>query len=104
MQPKPTALGATRWTGGASWNPDGSVDDAPNSGPINGIIRCGSAAETQSQVESTGVYDSTVFEILFPEGGCVEPSSGNSLTIDGPTEGQPIIWFNFDDSTSARTY
>ena len=97
-------LGATRWTGGASWNPDGSVDDAPNSGPINGIIRCGSAAETQSQVESTGVYDPSVFEIVVPEGGCVEPSSGNSVTIDGPTEGEPIIWFNFDVRPSAGTY
>ena len=97
-------LGATRWTGGASWNPDGSVDDAPNSGPINGIIRCGSAAETQSQVESTGVYDPSVFEIVVPEGGCVEPSSGSGVTIDGPTEGEPMIWLNFDVRPNAGTY
>ena len=97
-------LGATRWTGGASWNPDGSVDDAPNSGPINGIIRCGSSAETQSQVESTGVYDPSVFEIVVPEGGCVEPSSGSSVTIDVPTEGEPIIWLNFDVRPNAGTY
>ena len=97
-------LGATRWTGGASWNEDGSVDDAPNAGRINGIIRCGSAAETQSQIESTGVYDSSIFEIETPEGGCVEPSSGNVISVQGPTEGQPIIWFNFDVRPSAGTY
>ena len=97
-------LGATRWTGGASWNADGSVDDAPNSGPINGVIRCGSAAETQSQIASTGVYDPSLFEIVPPAGGCVEPSSGNSVSIQAPTAGEPIIWFNFDVRPSAGTY
>ena len=97
-------LGATRWTGGASWNADGSVDDAPNAGPINGVIRCGSAAETQSQIESTGLYDPSIFEIVPPAGGCVEPSSGNSVSIQAPTAGEPIIWFNFDVRPSAGTY
>lgn len=97
-------LGATRWTGGASWNADGSVDDAPNAGPINGVIRCGSAAETQSQVESTGFYDPSIFEIDVPEGGCVEPSSGNTLSISEPTEGEPVIWLNFDVRPNAGTY
>ena len=96
--------GAQRWTGGASWNPDGTVDDAPNAGPINGIIRCGSAAETQSQVESTGFYDPSVFEIEIPEGGCVEPSSGNTVTIQAPTPGEPVIWLNFDVRPAAGTY
>jgi len=97
-------LGATRWAGGASWNADGSVDDAPNSGPINGVIRCGSAAETQSQVASTGFYDPSIFEIDVPDGGCVEPSSGNAVAITEPTEGEPIIWLNFDVRPNAGTY
>ena len=39
---------AQRWTGGGTWNPDGSINDAPNAPAPNGIIRCGAAAETQS--------------------------------------------------------
>ena len=69
-------LGATRWTGGrVSWNPDGSIDDAPNAGPVNGVIRCGSAAETQSQIGSSGVYDPSVFEVVMANNNCIEPST-----------------------------
>lgn len=89
-------LGATRWTGGASWNPDGSIDDASNAGPINGVIRCGSAAETQSQIGSTGVYDPSVFEVVMATNDCVDPSTGNVVTVSTPTEGEPVIWLNFD--------
>ena len=96
--------GATRWTRGASWNEDGSIDDAPNAGPINGIIRCGSAAETQSQIHSTGIYDPDVFEIVPPASGCVEPSTGNIVSIGAPTEDEPIIWLNFDVRPNAGTF
>ena len=97
-------LGTGRWTGGASWNPDGSIDDLPNSGPINGIIRCGSAAETQSQIGSTGNYDPSVFEVVMDNPVCVEPSSGNSVTISPPTSGEPVIWLNFDVRPYAGTF
>ena len=89
-------LGATRWTGGASWNPDGSIDDAPNAGPVNGVIRCGSAAETQSQIGSSGVYDPSVFEVVMANNNCIEPSTGNTVTVSTPTVGEPVIWLNFD--------
>lgn len=29
---------AQRWTGGAAWNPDGTVNDSNSAGPPNGII------------------------------------------------------------------
>jgi len=69
-------LSAVRWEQGAAWLPDGSIDDSPGSGPVNGIIRCGSAAETQSQVDPTAIYDPAVFEIVVPSSGFVNPSSG----------------------------
>ena len=39
-----------RWTGGAHWNSDGTINDLPNNPAEHGIIRCGSSAETQSAV------------------------------------------------------
>ncbi|KAL1503625.1 hypothetical protein AB1Y20_012101 [Prymnesium parvum] len=88
--------GATRWENGASWNEDGTIDDLPTAGPINGIVRCGSSAETQAQLKHTGVYQSDQFLISLPANTCVEPSSGAIVNPTPPTEGQPVIWFNFD--------
>ena len=54
------ALGATRWTRGAAWNPDGSVDDAPNSGPINGVSF---AVEVQPRPNRRWIH--RVFDLMF---------------------------------------
>lgn len=97
-------LGATRWVQGASWNLDGSVNDAPGQADIKGVIACGSSANTQSQIQPTGLYDPVVFGIETPAEGCVEPSSGAAVAPLGPTEGEPIIWLNFDVRPSAGTY
>jgi hypothetical protein len=87
---------AIRWTGGAHWNDDGTINDLPNNPPPHGIIRCGSAAETQSNISSTGFYDPTSFTIGFDNVDCIDPSSGEIVTADLPTPGEPIIWLNFD--------
>ena len=87
-----------RWEGGGTWNDDGSIDDSPNSDEPNGIIRCGSSAETQSQVPvfNNCVYDPASFEIDVSGGGCVDPSDGSIIDVMNPTPGEPIIWLNFD--------
>src|SRR5262245_6901297 len=70
-----------RWEDGAHWNPNATIDDAPNAPEEQGIIRCGSSAETQSQVEPGGcVYNPAQFLIDVAGGGCVEPSSGNTVS------------------------
>lgn len=95
-----------RWAQGASWNPDGSINDAPNAPAPNGIIRCGSSAETQSQVAPINncVYDSTRFEIDPTLAPCVDPSTGAEVTIRPPENGQPIIWLNFDVRPNAGSF
>src|SRR5690606_918223 len=60
-----------RWTGGAHWNANGTINDAPNAPSPLGIIRCGSSAETQSQIAPGNkcVYNPDQFAIdisLFP--------------------------------------
>lgn len=95
---------AVRWEQGAAWLPDGSIDDSPGAGPVNGIIRCGSAAETQSQVDPTAVYDPEVFEIVVPSFGCVNPSSGEEVSVLAPTVGEPVIWLNFDVRAYSGVY
>ncbi|MCB9051955.1 MAG: SprB repeat-containing protein [Lewinellaceae bacterium] len=97
---------AQRWTGGATWNPDGSINDASNSPAPNGIIRCGSSAETQSQLSpiNSCVYNSAVFPIdptLVP---CVDPSTGANVNVIPPTEGKPIIVLNFDVRPGAGSF
>jgi len=54
-----------RWTDGAHWNPNGSINDAPNAPQEQGIVRCGSSASTQSQIEPVNhfVYNTGLFVI-----------------------------------------
>ena len=94
-----------RWEKGASWNPDGTVNDSPSQDAIKGIIKCGSAASTQSNIMSNCTYDSTTFLIdtsVFPD--CVDPSNGNIVIIAPPTQGQPLIWLNFDVRAFAGSF
>ncbi|NNC84937.1 MAG: hypothetical protein HKN75_02580, partial [Bacteroidia bacterium] len=95
-----------RWEEGAHWNSDGSINDAPNAPSENGIIRCGSSAETQSQVGPLAncTYDSASFAIDISSFPCVEPSSGNIVFPLNPTNGQPIIWLNFDVRPDAGSF
>ncbi|MGB7841533.1 MAG: hypothetical protein WBL21_01990, partial [Salinimicrobium sp.] len=92
--------GAIRWEGGASWNDDGTINDKPpQNEPVKGIIKCGSSAETQSDVipYNGSVYTESSFLIdVESEGGCVNPSTGEVAYPENPEEGQPVIWLNFD--------
>ncbi|RZW50535.1 MAG: hypothetical protein EX263_07595, partial [Flavobacteriaceae bacterium] len=99
--------GAQRWLDGAAWLPDGSIDDnvAQNDFP-KGIIKCGSSAETQSQVGpyNNSIYDSTQFEIDVSSDTCIDPSTGLVVTPLNPTDLQPIIWLNFDVRPQAGSF
>ena len=86
-----------RWEKGAHWNEDGSIDDAPNAPSPLGVIRCANAAETQSQIVPNGcTYNPEEFTIDVSGSDCIDPSTGESVAVDNPTEGEPIIWLNFD--------
>ncbi|UJH89798.1 hypothetical protein LZ575_12265 [Antarcticibacterium sp. 1MA-6-2] len=83
--------GTMRWSGGAHWNLDGTIDDRPNAPQPNGIIRCGSSAETQSNIlpYNNTVYTPGVFEIdVESGGGCVDPSTGILAEPKNPTPGE----------------
>lgn len=100
---------AQRWTEGAAWNGDGTVDDSPaqNYQP-KGVIKCGSAAETQSniQVVNNCVYNPLAFEVNVQNGGggCIDPSTGQITYPQNPATGTPMIWFNFDVRQYAGTF
>nr|WP_321235628.1 T9SS type A sorting domain-containing protein [uncultured Psychroserpens sp.] len=98
--------GAQRWTQGSTWLPDGSIDDAPNAAFPNGIIRCGSSAETQSQVMpyNNSIYDSSQFEIDISGIPCIDPSTQTTVFPVNPTNGQPMIWLNFDVRAYAGSF
>jgi hypothetical protein len=103
---------AQRWTGGATWNTDGTIDDTPNAGDgkpndptLGGVIRCGSAAETQSNIKPAGcTYDSTVFNIDLSAATCYSPSTGLPVVLTDPTQGCEMIVINFDVRTFAYEY
>ncbi|MDQ3101700.1 MAG: hypothetical protein M3R08_09970, partial [Bacteroidota bacterium] len=97
---------AERWQGGGHWNTNGTINDLPNAPMANGIIRCASSAETQSQVVPNGssctwnVVAAEASGIQVPFGEvCFDPSDGpdgSLIALTPPTDGQPIIWLNFD--------
>jgi large repetitive protein len=96
---------AIRWTGGGSWNLDGSVNDAPNAPAPNGIVRCGSAAETQSNVSTNSCYNSSAQQILVNGIPCIDPSLQDYNTnVINPIEGQTMIWFNWDVRAYANEF
>ncbi|WP_299390649.1 hypothetical protein [uncultured Gelidibacter sp.] len=99
--------GAQRWTRGASWNQNGSINDSNQAPSPNGIIRCGSSAETQSQLVpfNNSVYNSSQFAInVEGSNACIDPSNGQPVNVKNPTNGQPIIWLNFDVRPKAGSF
>lgn len=93
---------ADRWEDGAAWNPDGSIDDAPNAGPPAGIVGCGNAANTQSNISPNSCYDSSIISVSA--GTCIDPSTGLEVLVLPPDEGQEVAWFNFDVRELAGTF
>ncbi|WP_222845923.1 HYR-like domain-containing protein, partial [Flavilitoribacter nigricans] len=94
-----------RWQGGAHWNEDGTINDAPNAPNPLGIIRCGSSAETQSNIKPGNcVYNPDEFTIdveLYP---CIDPSTQKEVAAVNPTAGEPIIWLNLDVRPNAGSF
>lgn len=92
---------AHRWEGGAHWNPDGTINDLSNAPPELGIIRCGSSAETENQLQTHScTYDPNLFEVLLGA-DCYQPEEGSipegrTSIVNAPVNQQDIIWLNFD--------
>src|SRR5204862_7079730 len=86
---------AQRWTKGGHWNTNGTVNDAGNAPNPLGVIRCGSSAETMSNVKANScVYNPSQFQIN--PSNCKNPDTGLPVNINPPTAGCPVIWINLD--------
>ncbi len=110
---------ASRWEEGGHWNADGTITDSGNIPEPQGIIRCGNAADTQSNVSSCidpGVdanltcnesctYDPTNgFEIDLSGISCFDPNSSNDPNVSAPAPGCDIMWLQFDVRPFAGTW
>ncbi|MBT8196309.1 MAG: hypothetical protein KJO64_07765, partial [Bacteroidia bacterium] len=88
----------TRWTRGAHWNADGTINDNNNAPSPYGIINCGSSGQAQTKLKPVlgCTYDSIAFNIDVSTIDCFDPSTGSIVYPLNPTNGEPIIWLNFD--------
>ncbi len=95
---------AKRWQAGGAWV-NGQVDDSPkNNVPIKGVIRCGQAADTESNISpaNCGGYDGS-----FPLGDRTFSDPGNpniSTYVSEPLLGDNIFWIQFDVRDFVGTY
>ncbi|MFK7775648.1 MAG: hypothetical protein AB8F94_26130, partial [Saprospiraceae bacterium] len=89
---------ATRWTKGDGW------EDINGCGgcSTNGVIACASAAATQSNIGPNTTYCSSSFT-LPSLSNCTNPDNQQPISLTGPSDGQPILWFNFDVRALAAT-
>ncbi len=96
-----TPCDAVRWDGKGSdsWNPDGTIQASGD----EGIVGCGSAAATQSNIGPNSTYDSSMFQ-LVPDGTCNSPNTGLPVTVTPPNEGQDIIWIQYDVRAFAGSF
>ena len=113
-----TPCDAHRWFAGDGWRQNTADNTAVNTWqPIvlaspnlqpKGIVRCASSAETESGLEVyAGTYDiaSNPIAAVLPKTDCFAMTGetfGNSLSA--PTQGEQIVWFNFDIRPLAGTY
>jgi hypothetical protein len=82
---------ATRWAGGDTWGPNGTVIP----GGHGGVVACANSAETQSGINPNCRYDPDIFTISLGE--CKDPNNPlNPITVNPPFAGQKVLWFNFD--------
>ena len=95
---------AIRWMGNGSdaWTGPGPFDILASGD--EGIVGCGSAAATQSNIGPVGTYDPGTFAITFPGGGCFSPNTGNPTSVSLPSPGQDLIWIQFDVRSYAGSY
>ena len=108
---------AHRWFAGDGWRQN-TVDNtqpnmweplvfaSPNLQP-KGIVRCASSAETESGLEAVkGTYHAADFPILSSDfHACFnQETETRNASVNAPTEGEDIVWFNFDIRPLAGTY
>ncbi|HLF51914.1 hypothetical protein, partial [Flavobacterium sp.] len=110
-----TPCEAHRWLAGDGWRKGNSptslweavVQNAPNLQP-KGIVRCASSAETESGLQVfKGSYDaaSNPIAAILPKTDCYSMTSGTfGNELLPPTQGEDIVWFNFDIRPLAGTY
>ncbi len=87
-----------RWTAGAAWNPNGTVNEnpPPMSQPV-GIVKCGSTESIQANIMTQFgcTYNPAAFPINLVT--CTDPITGIPIPAPAaPNPGEPIIFFNFD--------
>ncbi len=112
---------AQRYTEGASWNTDGTVDDTPNGNdgipnqmPEGGVVRCGSSAENQSGIDPNGcTYNPAEFDIDLSNIACINPQNvdANGIPamyamgqIGGPGSGDDVVWIQYDIRFNSTDY
>ncbi|MFK7926022.1 MAG: LamG-like jellyroll fold domain-containing protein, partial [Bacteroidia bacterium] len=103
---------AQRWEDGAVWAPNdcsGGIDESQNppaGSSSKGIIECGSAANTQSNISANCTYDPAGFQVDLSGQVCIDPSSGIPFVPQpmGPTSGEPVIWLQFDVRPNAGNF
>ncbi len=116
---------AHRWAGGGAWdasdtdiniplcsndNGGDGINDCSNAPEPLGVIRCGSSAETENQLQANNIcnYASSQFEILLGT-DCFQPQEGSinegrTGIVTTPQNAQEVIWLNFDVRAHAGTY
>ena len=113
-----TPCTAHRWFAGDGWRQNTAdntvvnkweaiVQSSPNLQP-KGIVRCASSAETESGLEAfKGTYDiaSNPISAVLPKTDCFSMNTGTfGNTVTAPTQGEEIVWLNFDIRPFAGTY
>ncbi len=95
-----TPCDALRWMGNGSdaWNPDGTIQASGD----EGVVGCGNAAATQSNIQVNSVYDPQAFTIT--PSSCFSPNGLTPTTITPPEAGQNLIWIQFDVRAYAGSY
>lgn len=112
---------ANRWQQGGAWNIDGTIDDLPAQAHFpKGIVRCGNAADTQSDFNNcsspypcTGgcdcqsfcTYNPNSFAIDLSSVPCFNPNNPNDVpNLQLPQQGCDIMWVQLDVRPYAGTW
>ena len=113
-----TPCTAHRWTSGDGWRQNTADNTtvnkweaitlpAPKLQP-KGVVRCASSAETEEGLDAyKGTYDiaSNPIAAVLPQTDCFSMKSEEfGKKLSAPTQGEDIVWLNFDIKPLAGTY
>ncbi len=93
-----------RWTEGAAWNPNGTVNESPGPQP-KGIIRCSGTPDMQANISTQFgcIYNAASFPITIM--ACTDPITGAVIPPPTPPHpNNPIVWLNFDVRPNVGTF